>query len=390
MRARALVGIAFAAPTVLQACEGCQETTVTPVQGAGDPEAWSDDIGSWLSMAVSPDNQPAIAYYNRTQDALGYAVGTLGGDGSVTWVHEQVDSYPDENGLNPGDAGRYASLAFAGDGTPWIAYKDSSLGNLKYAHKVDGAWKVGVADTSSKPGAADMGYWASLAIDSSGNPLIAHHDEAEGTLRVARWNGSAFAAAVVDEGQDFVPTDGTDPIPADVGEYAKLLVAGDGTEYIAYYDRAFGALRLARGAGGTFTTELVDGGAGTAATDVGQWPSMLLDGSTLHITYHDAKEQDLEHAYGAPGGFTLETIDDRAFVGADSALFKDGGLGVLYQDATNNDVLVARQRDGAWALETVAGSEAALGFHNETVAIDGKRYAASYDFTNRTAWFAAL
>jgi hypothetical protein len=375
----------------LEGCEGCNENQLSDGTPPAE-EVFDNDAGSWLSMAVTPDARPAIAYYDRDMGALGFAVGTVAADGAVTWAREEVDSYPDENLLNPGDAGKYASLAISGDGQVWIGYQDSSNGTLKYAHKADGTWEIGMADAGGGP-TPDAGYWASLAFDASGAPMIAHHDAAKGNLRVARYNGSGFTGAVAAEGEAYDPPDtAADPtlVEAKVGEYADLFVASDGTEYIAYYDAAHGDLKLATGSGGSYTVTTVDDG-GAAGGDVGQWPSIAMDGSTLWIAYHDVGNQDLKVAHGTPGSFEVETVDDGDHVGADTAIFVDSGVvGILYFDGFNNDMKLARQKDGGWSKETVAGDAGALGYHNESVRIDTTRYAACYDFTSRSVFFSAL
>lgn len=386
MRLAALIVVATSL-SALQGCEGCNETAVTDGEPAQEA-AFANDAGSWLSMAVTPDAKPAIAYYDRTMDALGYAVGTVASDGTVEWAREEVDSYPDDNGLNPGVAGQYASLAIASDGQVWIAYQDTSNGTLKYAHKGDGIWDVALADAGGGP-SADAGYWASLAFDKAGVPTVAHYDRSKGNLRVARWNGTGFTGAVAAEGESYDPPDtASDPslVDANVGEYSKLYVGSDGTEYIAYYDRAYGALRLATGTGGSYELSTVD-----ETGDVGQWPSIGMDGSTLWIAYQDVGNQDLKVAYGTPGNFTIETVDTGDHVGADSALFVDSGaVGILYFDGFNNDLKLARRGDGTWTTETVSGANGALGYHNESVRIGEKRFAGCYDFTARSVFFAAL
>ncbi len=386
MRVPALTLLLIACPLALQACDGCSDQKLTAIDKGPDEDTFTDDFGSWLSMRTLSNGTPVIAYYNRTYDALGLATGKVANDGTASWTHERVDSFPDKNGLNPGDAGKYASMQIASGDQIWIAYQDTSNGSLKYAHRGDGTWDIGTADTGSG-GNPDAGYWASLALDPSGNPVIAHHDEGKGNLRVARWNGSAFAGAVVAEGEDFVPSDGTATKLADVGEYAKLLIGADGTEYIAYYDRAFGALRLATGGSSGFSSELVAGADGIA--DVGQWPDLYLDGSTLNIAYQDVTNQDLKLASGTPGSFALETVDSADFVGADSAIFKDASLGIAYFDGVANDMKVAHKNGDAWESTAVV-SDGALGYHNESVKIGENRYAACYDYTKRTVWFSAL
>ncbi|MFZ5480401.1 MAG: hypothetical protein ACOZNI_26795 [Myxococcota bacterium] len=377
------------APVWLEGCKACSEQDIVP-GGGGDIDDTIEpdphDIGSWLSMKATPDGKPAVAYYDRTSDALGFAIGTIGDDGAVTWDTEEVDSYPDENGLNPGDAGKYASMAIAGDGTVWIVYQDSTNGTLKYAKRDgSGAWTIGIADVGGGS-SSDAGYWASVAIDSAGNPVAVHYDNGRGDLRATRWNGSAFSGTVIYEGDDYTnPEDGS-TVSGDAGEYAKIAVGADGTEYIAFYDVAAGALRLATGGPSGYSVELVDDGG-----DVGQWPDVLVDGSDVSISYHDVTNQDLKLARGRPGAFTIETIDDGDYVGADSALYGSGDrIGILYQDAVDNDLVLSRSRDGVWSPERVTGEGVAAGYHNETIEIAGTRYVACYDYTNRTIWFSAL
>lgn len=380
-----LAALAVLVPAfTLQACKGCadEEQKDTNPQGTDDPEADVGDVGSWLSMRTMSDGSPAIAYYDRTQDALGFAIGSIGSDGTATWSREQVDSYPDENGLNPGDSGKYASMAIASDGTVWIAYQDSSHTKLRYAKRdAANSWTVGDADSSASD---DAGYWTSIVFDSSGNPVIAHYDKGEGSLRVATWNGSAFTSEVVYDGQDGVDTAGA-TVAGNAGEYAKLLSDG-GTLYLAFYDHTQGALRLATKSGSSWNVEVVDDEG-----DVGAWPDLVMDGGKLLVAYQDVGAQHLKFAKGSPGSFTTEVVDSSDHVGADTALFVDGSTyGILYYDGANNDLKEATGSPGSWSTRKVAGDDAALGFHNETVSTGGKRYAACYDYTNRGLWFQAL
>lgn len=384
-----LAATVFALPLLLLACNKTKGT-VTPVDSGPDetvdPFA-GHDMGSWLSMKVTADGKPALAYYDRTSDALGYAVGTISG-ATVTWEREGVDSYPDSNGLNPGDAGKYASMAIAADGTTWIAYQDVSNGTLKYATRgpSGGAWTIGIADSGG--GAhSDAGYWASIALDPSGSPVIAHYDAGRKDLRVARWNGTAFAGEVAVEGTDYVPADtATAAIDAQTGEYAKLLIGGDGKEYLAFYDRAQTALMLATSNGGSWSTEVVDDSG-----DVGQWPDLALDGSTLSISYHDVGNQDLKLAEGTPGSFTARTLDSGDLVGADSAMLIQGGqTHIVYFDGHNNDIMEAKPSSGSFTYSKLEGDSGALGYFNEIVTIAGANYAACYDYTARTVWFGSL
>lgn len=387
VRRPAFATVAFVLPIALLACNKTKVVDDATDSGPAEVDPWAGhDMGSWLSMKATPEGKPAIAYYDRTSDALGYAVGTVSA-GTVVWAREDVDSYPDENGLNPGDAGKYASLAIAPDGTAWIAYQDTSNGTLKYATKsAGGAWTSGVADSGG--GAhSDAGYWASIALDSSNNPVISHFDAGKGNLRVARWNGTAFSGDVAVEGTDYVPADtATTAVDARTGEYSKLLIAADGKEYLAFYDRAQTALMLATGTGTSWSVETVDDSG-----DVGQWPDLALEAGTLYISYQDVGNQDLKLAKGSPGSFTTSTLADGDLIGADSAILVSGGdAHIVYQDAENNDIMQAKPSSGSFTYAKLDGDEGALGFFNELVSLGGTSYAASYDYTARSVWFGSL
>ena len=138
--------------------------------------------------------------------------------------------------------------------------------------------------------------------------------------------------------------------------------------------------------GGSWTVETIDDTA-----DVGQWPDIVIDGGQVYIAYQDVTNQDLKLAVGSPGSWSIETLDAGDYVGADSALFVDGGAAqVVYFDGYNNDVKRVQSSGGGWSAAKVAGDGVALGYHNETVSLGGTRYAACYDYTNRTVWFSAL
>ncbi len=375
----------------LEACKGCRDDGITPiVEEPEDPH----DIGQYLSMGVY-DGQPAVAYYDRTSGGLAFSLGEIQGE-SVTWTEERVDGYPDANGLDAGDVGKYTSMQIDGD-TIWVSYYDVSNGRLFYARR-NGKddWETGVADTGSGP-TPRAGLFSSMALDSSGNPVVAHFDQGKGQLRVARWSGSSFTGSVVDEGEGWEPADtavNLDAKDPEVGKYAKLVIVG-GTEYLAYYDGALGNLKLATGSGGGWDIEVVDDGWDEATGeewDVGQWPAILVDGDELVIAYQDVTNYDLRVARGTPGGtWTVEVVDDGPFTGSDAELYMNGSYpAVVYFDGNENNIKLAINDGSSWTVDTLAGEEAALGFHNESVVIGGKRYVACYDYSNRTIWFREL
>jgi hypothetical protein len=160
------------------------------------------------------------------------------------------------------------------------------------------------------------------------------------------------------------------------------MIAGS-TEYIAYYDAGQQRLGLLEGTAGNYTQSFVT----EAGVNMGAWPSMLLDGGTLSVAFHDVQNQNLMVATRASGGFTVEVADAGDYVGADTELLQRGGaLTVLYFDGQNNDMKLATKRGGEWVTETLGSADRAVGFHNEIVRVGNGFWAGSYDFTTRTVF----
>ena len=366
------------------ACKGCQETKVQGID-TGAVEEFSNNWGKWLDMDQTPNGEPVIAYYDVTHGAIGLATGTIN-SGAVSWSHQEIDGYPNEQGLDQGDRGAYASVAVDNAGTTWVAYYDASLKTLRYGMRADGAseWTLGVADNGSG-GSPDAGLFSDIALDSQGYPVVAHYDQGSGALRVAHWDGTAFSGQVVDVGEDSEDESGT--LPSNTGKFASIAIV-DGFEYIAYYDAAGANLMLASGLPGNYAVEVVD-----ADGDVGRWTSIAVVDGIVHIAYQDVTGEAVKVASGSPGSWTRTVVDGGKMVGADTAILgSTNGLVVAYQDSYNNDILIATQNGDSWNTQTLGGvdGDGALGFHNELVEVNGTVYAATYNFTTETVWFSSI
>lgn len=239
--------------------------------------------------------------------------------------------------------------------------------------------------TSAAAPASDAGYFASASLDASGNPVVVHYDKDRQNLRIVRRIADQFEGEVLAEGEDYDPGDGSGLIEGNVGEFSTIQVSG-GIEYVAYYDRTYGDLKLSWGTPGAHTIETVDD-----VGDIGQWPDLLIDSGTIHISYHDTTNQDLRYASGEPGSWSSIAVDQGDYVGADSAIFlENGSISIAYFDGRNNDMKLAWQNGGEWTIDTVTGTDSAQGFHNEVVTSSQGTFAACYDYTHRTLWFSAL
>lgn len=139
------------------------------------------DVGKYTSLAFATGYQPRISYHNVTGDDLKYAYYIPAGG----WGKDTVES--------SGNVGTDTSLALDNNDNPQIAYYYGSNGNLKWAEKiggeVGGTWYITTVDTDGGegdvPGEADVGMYASIAVDSNQNTHISYHDHTHGNLLYA-------------------------------------------------------------------------------------------------------------------------------------------------------------------------------------------------------------
>ncbi len=110
-------------------------------------------------------------------------------DGTV-WQHEIIGS---ESDLGPWTG---TSLVLDTDDNPKIAYYDKVRKDLMLAQTVGGEW---VFDTVDSQG--DVGWYPSLQLDASGEPVIAYYEalsDTTGSIKLARHSISGWTLATID------------------------------------------------------------------------------------------------------------------------------------------------------------------------------------------------
>jgi hypothetical protein len=170
-----------------------------------------------VSLAVAPDGTPYVAYRLSTGKAT-----LMKFDTSLptpTWG--EVGGAP--GGFSAG-AARYTSLAFAPDGTPWVAYRDDDLSASGGATvmRFDGtlnSWNlVGARNFSGSP-VEDV----SLTFAPDGTPHVAFRDGSGGAT-VMRFDSGSWALV------------GDRRFSGNDVSYTSLAFAPDGTPFVAYTD----------------------------------------------------------------------------------------------------------------------------------------------------------
>jgi hypothetical protein len=378
----------FLIPLLVAAGCSCNEQDYSfpgqpaPVDGEPAPEVFGD----YISMDVAPDGQRiTIAYHEYDFGAVGFAVGSPGADGTITWSHERVDGYPGDDGRDPGDRGKHTSHRVAPDGTVWLAYSDMEQGGLFVSLRESGPSSWTEPETV-EPGA---GAWASMALDAAGVPVIAHVGSDGKSVRVTRLVDGAWATTTAYTGSGAVipaaDTGSTDEVrPAAVRHTVLQIV--DGVEYLAFHDVAAGTLLLLEGTDDSWSSTTVDRG------DVGAWTSMVVDAEEVWLAYQDVANQDLKVASRSGGGaFVVETVDDGELRGADTVIaVVDGNPTIAYFDGWQGDLWLASKGGGGWTTEQVAGETSAVGFHNAMVTASSGTWLATWDLPNKQASFLQL
>lgn len=203
----------------------------------------------------------------------------------------------------------------------------------------------------------DHGSWLSLDTSPDGSvPVMAYYDRELGALGfgIGTIDADGGVSWFYEKVDGYQAASGLDS--GDIGKYASLKVAPDGTVWIASYNATTRALRFARRVAGSYNIEApaqwvtgdIDVGPG-----VGEWASLDIASDGLPVvSYHDGLNGDLKVAkLAADPGFDAEATYtwnvSTVYEGAPFAVpsgDSDGGETVREGDAGEHTRLLA---DGA-------------------------------------------
>lgn len=267
------------------------------------------DAGRWPSVAVAGDGAIHLTWYDAHAHALMWARYPTVGEPLV----ELVDGGGDF------DRGTHSSLALGDDGRVHVAYRDHARKRLRYAERSpQGVWASEDVEGCPLAGgcgdvATDRGEWAALGL-VAGEPRIAFYDRARGDLDLAVREASGEWRVSILDGRD--PVTGMDA--GDVGRFASLALDPKRRVGIAYYDVTRGQLRYLAPTGAASGPVRVDDGVyADAATGsmrhnpVGQHVALRYDPQGIaHMIYLDAGRLVIRHA--TVSGVSVTGVEDLA------------------------------------------------------------------------------
>jgi len=293
------------------AVDGVPDETPTfdPKTYRGGIASAGPDVGLYTSVQLR-DGQARIAYQDRDHGALKFAIED--DDGGFT-------SYLVEDDLGSAELGAFASLALDATGAPAIAYLATNVNatggaretQLRFAR----ATKVtpAAADWRVKTVATAPASCAGLCASGEACLAAAALGDAEVCVTPSTDCTAACSdteACVAGACVAALPPPTASGLPDGTGLFASLVRLADGRFAIVHYDRARTALVLLVETGAnssTFAETVLDD-----TGDRGLWASAVVgaDG-TLHIAYQDARADTVYYLAwrdGIPGA--PELVDD--------------------------------------------------------------------------------
>ncbi len=304
-----------------------------------------------------------------------------GGGGTPTpdvFTVSTIDSSATEVGL-------FTSIAL---GSVHISYHDVTNGTLKYAYNNGSSWSTEAVDSS-----AYVGEYSSISIDGTDNVHISYYDVDNDALKYATGTAGSFSYVTVD-------TSGI------MGEYTAIAAETSGSVHISYYEYVDpGNDRLMYATcdsaddcvtdNSNWSTEPID----ASADNVGQYTSLALNGSDVHISYYDsidASNGHLKYATGTAGSFDDVDVDTTGDVGQNSsiAVESDGTAHIAYFDASvslDGDLKYATcsgavdciTDNSNWTTETIDSIGDVGDYPSIAVETDGTVHISYYDYSGK-------
>jgi len=329
--------------------------------GEAGNAGFSAGAANSASLAFAPDGTPHVAYGDD-------------GNGSRATTMKYSDgvwSTVGSAGFSAGTA-RFTSLAFAPDGTPHVAFSDYGNDGKATVMGYDGvAWSP-VGDAGFSTGEVSN---TSLAFAPDGTPYVAYggDDYNPAGATVMKYSGGVWSVV------------GSAGFSAGTANFTSLAFSPDGTPYLAYSDYGnSGKVTVMKFDGAAWTNV---GNPGFSGFDAGFTSLAIAPDGTPHVVFSDygnggrATVMKYSGVWSVVGsaGFSSDIANSTSL-----AFAPDGAPCVAYYDAgSSGKATVMKYGEGIWSV--VASAEFSAGTATSAslaFAPDGIPYVAYGDDGN--------
>ncbi len=330
-------------------------------QSSSDGGISSDDFSSGFpALATDGTARPVVVWHNDTRGSFEIFLKRFEVD---AWVG-MAGSASGGGISNNGGESFHPSLALDDDGSPVVAWSDSSTGRreiyVKRYYPSGGNWgEVGEGSTTDGISAnGSMSLDPSVALDSDGNPVVAWHDAGSGAyeIYVKRYDGSGWVEIPAGSASG-----GGVSASGDGSYNASLAVDGDGNPVVAWDDDSSGNSEIfvrrydPNVAGGSWVEVGVGSASGGGISNNAGYsdrPALALDdqGNPV-VAWQDDRSGNYEiYVLRFDGDTWLEVGAGSASGGGISDNSGRSGSPSLALDASGNPVI-------AWSDETTGNRE---------------------------------
>jgi hypothetical protein len=329
------------------------------------------NYGAGSSLKLDSAGNPHISYIMYPGDINGTWRLRYANKSGTIWTKMTVDPQ-----ASSGDLWEKAtSLALDSSGNPMIAYYNETSMDLRYAVRGGSGWTLMVADPNLPyHGYHDRGKYPSIALDTSGNPHISyyHYNSGHQQLKYASWDGASWSNITAP--YYMAPDD------IHLGYSTSLAIDSSNTAHMSTFNITGDVLHYVTWNGVSWTDTVVDNTCRVGYT------SLALDNAgNPRISYLDYDNYNLKYAWKDAGIWHNETVSSALRGGNYNSLAIDsmGNPHISYHNYTSGFLMYASKSGSSWTSETVDRSSADTGWSTSLVLdSSGNPHISYWDYLN--------